>query len=136
MGVVPALIAVALWRLRRRRMAREADQRKLAVQRDLAAASGRCRCWNTSVLLGSEIESYAGHHLHPLDLPALMASLNETHPDRELRTAYCNRTGAAWLRITTSAEGAAYLIRGPLGLDPDQSHDHRGGTSAATGFYL
>jgi hypothetical protein len=135
MGVVPALVTLALWRLRRRRMAREADQRTLAVQRDLVAASGRCRCWNTAVLLGSDIAGYLAHHLHPLDLPAMMAGLNQAHPDRELRTAYCSRTGAAWLRITVSPEGAAYLLRGPLGLDSSRSHDGEG-AEPATGFYL
>ena len=136
MGVVPALVTLALWRSRRRRMAREANQRKLAEQHDLAAAGSRCRCWNTAVLLGSETESYLNHHLHPLDLPAMMASLTRAHPDHELRTAYCSRTGAAWLRITISAEGAAYLLRGPLGFDPGQAHDDFNGTQPATGFYL
>jgi hypothetical protein len=136
MGVVPTLIALVLWRMRRRRIAREADQRKLAVQHDLVAASGRCRCWDTRVLVGPETETYLSHHLHPLDLPAMMAGLNQAHPDRDLRTAYCSRTGAAWLAITISAEGAGYLLRGPLGPDPGQPHDEGADTQAATGFYL
>ena len=136
MGVVPALVTLVLYRMRRRRMAREADQRKLAVQHDLVAAGGRCRCWNTAVLLGPEVETYLSHHLHPLDLPAMMASLNQAHPDRELRTAYCNRTGAAWLRITISTEGAAYLLRGPLGPNLGQPDDKAADAQAATGFYL
>lgn len=137
MGVVPALVGLAGWRIRRRRKAREADRRKIAEQRELVATSGRCRCWDTAVLLGPEVEGYLAGHLHPLPLPAVMAELNEAHRDLALRTAYCSQTGAAWLGMTISAEGACYLLRGPLGINSGQPHDDRAGVvETGTGFYL
>lgn len=134
MGVVPGLVTLGLWRSRRRRLAREEEQRRLATKHDLVAAGARCRCWTTPILLGSEAESYLDHHLHPVELPAAMASVAVAHAGRALQTAYCGRTGAAWLRVTVAAEGAAYLLRGPLG-DARRAHD-RGAAEASTGFYL
>jgi hypothetical protein len=135
MGVVPGLVAVGLWQSRRRRLAKEADLEMLAIQHDLIASSRRCRCWTTPVLSGDQAAGYLEHHLRPLELPAEIASLGEANPDWGLRTAYCSRTGAAWLRITIGAEGAAYLLRGPLGSTHAPSTDDVG-TATATGFYL
>jgi hypothetical protein len=135
MGVVPGLVTVGLWYARRRRRDKEADLESLATQQDLIASSQRCRCWTTPVLSGDQARVYLEHHLRPVELPAKIADLTEAHSDRRLRTAYCSRTGAAWLRITIGAEGAGYLLRGPLG-SSSAAPTEDANTPTATGFYL
>jgi hypothetical protein len=135
-GILPGAAGLVAWRLRRRKKAKHADRLRAAEERVIVNGDGRCRCWDTAVLGGGVAGTYLARHLRPLPLPTVLEPVSRARLGALLQVAQCDQTGAAWLRIGLTPEGACYLLRSPLGAGTDLPEDAEAETAVATGFYL
>ncbi|MCW2809640.1 MAG: hypothetical protein JWP61_98, partial [Friedmanniella sp.] len=134
LGVLPTVVGLLARRRRRREALRDEQVRLRAERHAMVTSSGRCRCWTCDTVSGSAVAVYLDCHLSPVGLPAALEPVAADFPGARLRTATCEQTGAAWLAVQLSEEGAVCLFRSALADRPAPGPVNP--AASGTGFYL
>jgi hypothetical protein len=124
---VPAVLVVGKrYLLRWARRLRRLRAQEAAERLRLRTAS-TCQCWETSTFRDDFADVYSQQHLAPMTTAQTRTLAVELAPGRAVLA--CPVTGALWLRIDRTPEGAVLLIRGDVPV-PDAT------SPTPTGFYL
>jgi len=99
------------------------------LRRRLALAS-RCDCWQTRALTDAMARAYLARHLRQAPADPTLKRLHEQLAGTTTFAA-CPETGALWLAVGESPEGAVLLLRGPVSAPATQEE-----SDSQAGFYL
>lgn len=110
-------------------VARQRRMDDTLLRRRLALAS-RCDCWQTRALTDDMARAYLAKHLRQAPADPTLERLHQRLAGTTTFAA-CPETGALWLAVGESPEGAVLLLRGPVSAPATQ-----GKPGDPAGFYL